>query len=173
MRVGTLVAEAMCREVGPIMTGLILAASVGSSMAAQLGTMAVSEEIEALEVMSINPVRFLVMPRLVAMMFTCPALTVYSNVIGIIGGGMVADTQLNVSWGIYYDNVLFMLESKEIWMGILKAWVFGCLIVSISCYQGLIATRGAVGVGMATRGSVVISFLMILVSGYFLTRLFY
>jgi phospholipid/cholesterol/gamma-HCH transport system permease protein len=173
MRVGTLVAQAICREMGPIMTALILSASVGSAIAAQLGTMAVSEEIAALEVMSINPVRFLVMPRLLAMMLMCPVLTIYTDVIGIFGGGLVAVTQLDVSWPSYYENVLFMLTAKEIWIGVFKAWVFSLIIVSVSCYQGMSARDGAVGVGLATRRSVVISFLAILIIGYFVTRLFY
>lgn len=173
MRVGTLVAQSMCREMGPFMTALILAASVGSAMAAELGTMAVSEEIAALEVMSVNPVRYLVMPRLLAMMTMCPILTVYTNVIGVLGGGLVASTQLNVPWSVYYDHSLMYLTTKEIWVGMLKALVFAIIIVGISCYQGLAARRGAVGVGMATRRSVVISFLMIIIVGYFITRLFY
>lgn len=173
MRVGTLVAQAICREMGPFMTALILSASVGSAIAAQLGTMAVSEEIAALEVMSINPIRFLVMPRLLAMMLMCPVLTVYTDLIGILGGGLVAVTQLDVSWSSYYENVLFMLTAKEIWIGILKAWVFSIIIVAVSCYQGMSARDGAVGVGIATRRSVVISFLAILIIGYFITRLFY
>jgi phospholipid/cholesterol/gamma-HCH transport system permease protein len=173
MKVGTLVAEAICREMGPFMTALILSASVGSAISAQLGTMAVSEEIAALEVMSINPVRFLVMPRLFAMMIMCPVLTVYTDLIGIVGGGLVASTQLDVSWSAYYENVLFMLTTKEIWVGILKAWVFSIIIVAVSCYQGLSARDGAVGVGKATRSSVVTTFLAILIIGYFITRLFY
>ena len=173
MRVGTLVAQAMCREMGPFMTALILAASVGSAMAAQLGTMTVSEEIAALESMSINPVRFLVMPRLAAMMIMCPVLTVFTDLIGIVGGGFIASTQLDVAWNVYYDNVLFMLKAYEIWIGVLKAFVFSLIIVGISCYQGLAATRGAVGVGIAARRSVVMSFLSILIIGYVITRLFY
>ena len=173
MRVGTLVAQAMCREMGPFMTALILAASVGSAMAAQLGTMTVSEEIAALESMSINPVRFLVMPRLAAMMIMCPTLTVFTDLIGIVGGGFIASTQLDVAWNVYYDNVLFMLKAYEIWIGVLKAFVFSLIIVGISCYQGLAATRGAVGVGIAARRSVVMSFLSILIIGYVITRLFY
>lgn len=173
MRVGYLVSQTMFREMGPFMTALILAASVGSAMAAQLGTMAVSQEIAALDVMSINPVRFLVMPRLVAMMVMCPVLTAYTDFIGIFGGGFVANSQLDVGWALYYDNVEFMLEEKEIWVGMCKSWVFSILIVAISCYQGMAATEGAVGVGSATRRSVVISFLMILITGYIITRLFY
>lgn len=171
--VGYLVSQTMFREMGPFMTALILAASVGSAMAAQLGTMAVSQEIAALEVMSINPVRFLVMPRLVAMMLMCPVLTAYTDFIGIFGGGLVANTQLDVAWATYYDNVKLMLTEKELWVGVLKSWVFSVIIVAISCYEGMSATEGAVGVGKATRSSVVSCFLMVLIVGYIITRLFY
>ncbi len=173
VNVGILVSQTMCREMGPFMTALILAASVGSAMAAELGTMTVSEEIDALQVMSINPVRFLVMPRLFAMMIMCPALTVYTNCIGVVGGGMVAGTQLDVTWSAYYQNAISYLELKEIYVGLLKAFVFGIVVSTVSCYQGLATTNGAIGVGHATRRSVVISFLMILIIGYFMTRIFY
>jgi phospholipid/cholesterol/gamma-HCH transport system permease protein len=175
MRVGTLVCQSMCREMGPFMTALILAASVGSAMAAQLGTMAVSEEITALEIMSVNPVRFLVMPRLLAMMIMCPALTVYTTIIGIIGGGLVAKTQLDVPWPLYFEHVfnLDFFGVKEIWVGVLKAFVFSIIVVTISCYQGMATTGGAIGVGIATRKSVVFSFLAILIVGYCITRIFY
>ncbi len=173
MRVGTLVAESMVREMGPLMTALILAASVGSSIAAALGTMKVSEEITALEAMSINPVRFLVMPRLVAMMVMCPALTVYTTIIGIAGGGVVANSQLHVSWNLYYDFAIMYINEREIWTMVLKAWVFSVLIVAVSCYQGMATVGGAVGVGVATRRAVVISFLAIIVVGYFITRLMF
>jgi phospholipid/cholesterol/gamma-HCH transport system permease protein len=172
-KVGFLVAQTMFREMGPFMTALILAASVGSAMAAQVGTMAVSQEIAALDVMSINPVRFLVMPRLFAMMLMCPVLTIYTDFIGIGGGGFIAYSQLDVPWSDYVENVDWMLTDKEVWVGVFKAWFFSILIVTISCYQGMAATHGAVGVGHATRRSVVISFLMILITGYVITRLFY
>ena len=173
MRVGYLVAQTMFREMGPFMTALILAASVGSAMAAEIGTMSVSEEIAALDVMSINPVRFLVMPRLLALMVMCPALTVYTDFIGIFGGGFIANTQLDVGWSVYYDNVTFMLTEKEIWVGMFKAWIFSILIAGVSCYQGMAARDGAVGVGRATRRAVVFSFLVILIVGYMITRMFY
>ena len=173
MKVGYLVAQTLFREMGPFMTALILAASVGSAMAAEIGTMAVSQEIAALDVMSINPVRFLVMPRLVALMVMCPVLTAYTDIIGIIGGGFVANTQLDVGWALYFENVRFMLNEKEIWVGMLKALVFAIAVVGISCYQGMAAKEGAVGVGRATRLAVVISFLVILIMGYMITRIFY
>jgi len=173
VQVGTLVAQTMCREMGPFMTALILAASVGSMMAAELGTMAVSEEIAALQVMSINPVRFLVMPRLVALLIMCPVLTVYTDVVGILGGMLVAYTQLDVSPEAYWENAKRFLRNKEIYVGLFKAFVFGGIISSVACYQGLAATNGAIGVGRATRQSVVYSFLLILIVGYFITRFFY
>lgn len=171
--VGVIVSQTMCREMGPFMTALILAASVGSAMAAELGTMTVSEEIDALEVMSINPVRYLVMPRLLALMIMTPLLTIYTDVIGIVGGGLVANTQLGVPWHAYYLNVMDFLKQKEVFIGLLKAWVFGITVATVSCYQGLATTNGAIGVGKATRKAVVVSFLTVLILGYFITRLFY
>ena len=173
VQVGTLVTQTMCREMGPFMTALILAASVGSAMAAELGTMSVSEEIEALHVMSINPARFLVMPRLFAFMVMCPILTIYTDLIGSAGGMLVAATQLGVSPRAYYDNALAYLDNKEIYVGLLKAWAFSLVVVTVACYQGLSASNGAVGVGKATRATVVNSFLLILIIGYVITRLFY
>ena len=171
--IGTLVMVVMIREMGPFMTGLIIAASVGSSIAAQLGTMAVSEEISALEVMSINPNRFLVMPRLVALTVMMPVLTVYTNLVGIIGGGVVGVTQIGVAFHAYLDNAIQFAANKDLYVGLFKAMVFGVIVATVSCYQGMTTTEGAVGVGRATRASVVISFLLILIVGYMITRLFY
>ncbi len=172
-QVGNLVSQTLCREMGPFMTSLILAASVGSAITAQIGTMAVSEELAALEVMSINPVRFLVMPRLIAMMLMCPILTIYTDIIGTIGGGLVAVNQIDVPWGIYVDSALKYLKTKDILVGILKSFIFAILIVTISCYKGMATSGGAAGVGKSTRSSVISSFLMILLIGYFITRIFY
>lgn len=181
--VGQLVAVSVVREFGPFMTGLILAANVGSSMAAALGTMKVSEEIDALEVMAIPPARFLVFPRLVAMAVMTPVLTIFSDVVAIIGGGVIAMTQLGVSWPKYYQNVLEGLvatgagwpfyEGKHIFTGLLKAFLFGVTIAIVSCSEGLRTEGGAVGVGRATRRSVIQCYLLILILGYFLTALFY
>ncbi len=173
MRVGTLVSESMFREMGPFMAALILAACVGSAMAAELGTMAVSEELSALEIMSVNPVYYLVMPRILAMMIMCPALTIYTNIIGIIGGGAVAHSQLGVEWSVYYDYATMYLDMKEIMVGLLKSVVFAVIVSGVGCYQGVATKGGAVGVGIATRRAVVISFLLIISVGYFITRSFY
>lgn len=171
--IGSAVAVSMIREMGPFMTGLIIAASVGSAIAAQIGTMVVSEEIAALEVMSINPNRFLVMPRLMALAIMMPILTVYTNILGILGGAVVGLTQLGVSVRSYMDNATEFATNKDLYVGLFKAFIFGIIITAVACHQGFMTTEGAVGVGKATRRSVIISFLVILVVGYMITRMFY
>jgi phospholipid/cholesterol/gamma-HCH transport system permease protein len=171
--IGSAVAVSTVREMGPFMTGLIIAASVGSAIAAQLGTMTVSEEISALEVMSINPNRFLVMPRLVALVVMMPILTVYTNILSILGGAVVGNTQLGVSMQAYMNNATQFASNKDLYVGLLKAAIFGVVIATVSCHQGFMTRDGAVGVGAATRRSVIISFLLILILGYVITRLFY
>lgn len=171
--IGTAVTVVMLREMGPFMTALIIAASVGSAIAAQIGTMTVSEEISALEIMSINPVRFLVMPRLVALMIMLPLLTVFTNIVGIFGGAVVGTTQLEVTMTAYFDNAQLFAQNKDLYVGLFKALVFGIVIATVSCHQGLTASNGAVGVGQATRRTVIISFLTILILGYIITRMFY
>lgn len=171
--IGSAVAVSMIREMGPFMTGLIISASVGSAIAAQIGTMVVSEEISALEVMSINPNRFLVMPRLVALVMMMPILTVYTNLLGILGGAIVGTTQLGVSVQAYMGNATEFATNKDLYVGLFKAIIFGLVITTVSCHQGFVTEEGAVGVGRATRRSVIISFLVILILGYMITRLFY
>jgi phospholipid/cholesterol/gamma-HCH transport system permease protein len=180
-QLGTLVAIAMCREMGPFITGLILTATVASSLATELGTMQVSEEIDALEVMSVSPVSYLVMPRIVTMAIVTPLLTVLTNFLGIIGGAIIANTQLSVSYQLYFDKALEALTTvdqvfglpKDIYTGLFKAIVFGIQIAVIGCGAGLRAEGGALGVGRATRSAVVSAFLLIIVSSYFLSWLFY
>lgn len=173
VNIGTAVTVVMLREMGPFMTGLIIAASVGSAIAAQLGTMVVSEEVAALEIMSINPVRFLVMPRLVALAVMMPVLTIYTNIIGIVGGAIVGYTQLGVSMTAYFDNATRYAENKDLYVGLFKALLFGLIITTVACQQGFSTSEGAVGVGRSTRKTVIISFLTILVVGYMVTRVFY
>lgn len=173
VNIGAAVMVSMLREMGPFMTALILSASVGSAIAAQLGTMVVSEEIAALEIMSISPVRFLVMPRLAALMVMTPLLTFYACMLGVIGGGIVGYTQLDVSFKAYLDNATRWAVNKDLYVGLFKAFIFGIIITIVACYQGFSTTDGAVGVGRATRQSVITSFLSILIVGYIITRFFY
>lgn len=177
--IGAIVAQAMCREMGPFITGTILAATVGSKMAAELGTMNVSEEITALEVMSIDPVRFLVMPRTLALSVMCPVLTLFSDVIGILGGGIVAQMHLGSSFHFYMNRVIESLTDlhgglpKDLYVGLFKAWVFGVTISTVGCAAGLRAQGGALGVGGAVQQAVKNSVLLIIVLGYVITWFFY
>jgi len=171
--IGMLVAASMCREMGPVMTGYILAGLIGSTIAAELGTMKVSEEIDALETMSINPVNFLVLPRIVAMALVCPLLTIYTDLIGIIGGAFIGNVILNVNMSVYFRNAVDALTVKDVYSGLCKAVVFGVTIAVVGCAQGLRAEGGASGVGKATMRAVVVSFIAILIFDYLLTWLFY
>lgn len=180
-QLGSLVGIAMCREMGPFITGLILTATVASSLATELGTMQVSEEIDALEVMSVSPVSYLVMPRIVTMAIVTPLLTILTNIVGIIGGGIIANTQFGVSFQLYFDKALDSLTTldhvfglpKDIYTGLFKAVIFGIQIAVIGCGAGLRAEGGALGVGRATRSAVVSAFLLIIASSYFISSLFY
>ena len=135
--------------------------------------MSVNEEIAALEIMDIDPVRFLVMPRMAAMALAVPMMSFYTCALGVLGGAVVSYTQLSVPWETYFRNAMDFAGVKALWVGLFKAFLFGFIIVTVSCYEGFRTTHGAVGVGRATRRSVVTNFLLILVVGYFVTRLFY
>ncbi len=171
--IGQLIIASMTREMGPFMSAIILTASVGAAMAAEIGTMKVSDEIDALILMSINPVKFLVMPRVVGLGLTLPLVAIYITTLACLGGAVIANTVLNVSFNVYTKYLLRGIHFKAMYVGLLKAFVFGVLISIISCAYGMRATSGELGVGNATRASVVASFLMVLIIGYFITALFY
>lgn len=171
--IGRIVAVSMIREMGPFMTALILAASIGSGIAAEIGAMKVSEEIDALEVMSIPPVKFLVLPRLIALCLICPTMTVFAGILGSIGGMIIAHFQLDVSPTSFRLDAVDALTHKDLFTGLLKSFVFGVTIATVGCTQGLVTTGGATGVGRATRHSVVVSFLLIIVLGYYITWFFF
>jgi phospholipid/cholesterol/gamma-HCH transport system permease protein len=166
---GYIVSVGMCREMGPVFTCLTLAGLVGSTYAAEIGTMKVSEEVDALEVMSIDPVYYLVMPRLIALGFAAVLLTIYADLIGTAGGSVVAQAKFNVDISIFFKNARDALKVKDIYGGLLKSFAFGIIIAGVSCGQGLRAGGGPAGVGMATLRAVVISFIYILVFNYLLT----
>jgi phospholipid/cholesterol/gamma-HCH transport system permease protein len=167
--VGTVVALSMTRELGPVLTGLIVAGRAGAAMAAELGTMKVTEQIDALASLAVDPVQYLITPRLLAGMLMLPLLTVFSDFIGIIGGYLISVQMLEANPGIYIRRTIQYLEPNDIWGGLLKAMVFGTLIATISCYKGFNTQGGAEGVGRATTGAVVIAEMLILISDYFLT----
>lgn len=170
---GALVGGTISREMGPVLTAVVVAGLVGGGFASILGTMSVNEEIDALRVMSIPPERYLVMPRLVAMAIAMPLLVVYADLLGILGGAIVAKYQIGVTFHTYFDMMKYAGEVKDILFGVFKGLVFGVLLTIISCDQGLAARGGAEGVGRATMRAVVYSFLMILVANYLLFSLIY
>lgn len=180
-QVGFLVAASMAREMGPFVTAIILAATFGSALAAELGTMSVSDELTALEVLSIDHVSFLVLPRVIALMIMCPLLTIFCDGVGILGGGFISVAQLNVSWDMYMDTAFSALETKgnlipipkDVYAGLLKSFVFGGLIAVVSCASGLRARGGALGVGKATSRAVRDSIIVTIVANYFLTWMLY
>jgi len=163
----------LIREMGPFVTGICLSACVGSAMAAEIGTMTVNDEVAALEIMSVSPVRYLAAPRLGALVVMSPILAFYACVLGVVGGGLVGQTQLNVDFGQYMASAIGFAVEKDLFVGLLKATVFGLVIGTVSCHEGFSTRGGAVGVGRATQRSVIASFLLILMLGYMVTRAFY
>lgn len=166
---GYIVAVGMCREMGPVFTALALAGLVGSTYAAEIGTMKVSEEIDALEVMSIDPVYYLVMPRILALGLAGVLLTVYADAIGIAGGALVAKARFNVDIERFFQNGIDALKVKDVYGGLFKALVFNLTTAAVACSQGLRAGNGPEGVGRATLRAVVVSFILVLAFDYILS----
>jgi len=171
--VSSLVAVSLCRELSPVLTALVVAGRVGSAIAAELGTMKVSEQIEALDTMAINPTRFLAVPRFLALFFMLPCLTILGNLSGIFGGFLVGTLSLNINPDLYMQTTYKYLELKDIYTGLVKSFVFAIIIALIGCYEGLNTKGGAEGVGKATTRSVVISFILIILADCIITAIFY
>lgn len=171
--VASLVAISLCRELSPVLTALVVAGRAGSAIAAELGTMKVSEQIEALDTMAINPTRFLAVPRFLALLVMLPALTVIGNLAGILGGFIVGTGSLNINPDLYMQTSFKYLEIKDIYTGLIKAVVFAVIIALIGCYEGLNTKGGAEGVGRSTTRSVVISFTLIILADCLITAFFY
>lgn len=167
--VGALVSVSMCRELGPVLTGLMLAGRVGASIAAEIGTMKVTEQIDALRALAVYPVDYLVVPRTLAMFLAVPLLAVESMGFGIAAGYFVGVDVLGIQGPYYLQNMITFSKARDVGLGTFKGLVFGQLIVMIACYEGLNARSGAVGVGRATTEAVVIASLAILIANFFLT----
>ncbi len=171
--VGSTVALGMTRELGPVLTSLMVTARAGSAMAAELGTMRVTEQIDALYVMAANPIKHLIVPRVIASVLMLPLLTVVSNFVGIAGSYFVGVNLLNINEGDFINNIYKMLELNDIYSGLVKAAFFGLVLSVVGCYKGFNTTGGAEGVGRATTQAVVVSSITILVSDYFLTAIMF
>ena len=171
--IGSVVAKSLVRELGPVLTALIVGGRIGSGMTAEIGTMKVTEQIDALRSMATDPVKKLVVPKLVATLVMLPALTVIGDGLGILGGLVVATLTLNLTPGLYLNDVFESLNLGDVGSGIAKSFFFAYFIAVVGCYNGLNTTGGADGVGRATTNTVVLAAILVLVSDFFLTKLFY
>lgn len=170
---GATVALSMTRELGPVLTALMITARAGSAIAAELGTMRVTEQIDALAVMGVNPVKYLIVPRIISGILVVPILTIIGDFIGIIGGYIVGVSLLKINPGIFIAKMIEMVELSDIFNGLFKSVCFGLILTLIGCYKGYHATGGAEGVGRAITEAVVISSISILVGDYILTSLLF
>lgn len=173
MYIASLVSLSITRELGPVLTALIVAGRCGAAMTAELGTMKVTEQVEALETLSANPIQYLVVPRFVALALMLPLLTIYADFFGIVGGYMVGVWKLNITHSMYVKMTFDPLAIKDVVTGLIKSFSFAGIICFISCFEGLETEGGAEGVGKATTASVVKSFILIIVADCFFTALFY
>jgi len=171
--IASLVALSLVRELGPVITALIIAGRVGAAITAELGSMQVTEQIDALETLATNPIKYLVVPRFLALSITLPLLTIYADIIGIFGSYLICVYKLGISSKMYMNITFDALLYKDLFTGLFKTIFFGMIIALVSCYEGFNVEGGAVGVGRATTRSVVITFVMILAADCFFTALFY
>ncbi len=171
--VGVIVTLSMTRELGPVLTSLMVAGRAGSAMAAEIGTMRVTEQIDALTVMAVNPVKYLVAPRVVASVLMLPVLTIISDFVGVVGGYIVGVKVLGINEGAFLNRIDKGVDLTDVYNGLVKAAVFGLILSVISCYKGFNTRGGAEGVGRATTEAVVLSSVTILISDYVLTSLMF
>jgi phospholipid/cholesterol/gamma-HCH transport system permease protein len=170
--VGGLVGLSMSRELAPVMMAVLISGRIGSAMAAEIGSMRVYQEIDALETMNINPINYLVLPRLIAISLVLPVLVVFSVLFGWFGGALVSlsNPQINVPFQTYFDHLGQIVGFKDVFNGLIKSFVFALCIGVISCHQGLATIGGPRGIGRSVTKAVVNSIVMILILDYFLTR---
>lgn len=166
---GLMVAKAMMVELGPVLTAFMVTGRVGAAMCAEIGTMRVTEQIDALRSMAVNPLRYLIAPRFIAGFFMMPLLTVFSCIMGILGGYIIAVYFYRMPPNVFLDPLPEHITTFDFFSGMVKAFVFGVMIVTISCYRGMKTRGGAAGVGKATTNSVVICYSFILIGNFLLT----
>jgi phospholipid/cholesterol/gamma-HCH transport system permease protein len=169
--VGPTVALSMARELGPVLTGLMVTGRAGSAMATELGTMRVTEQIDALHTMAVNPIKYLVVPRLLAGIFMLPFLTIVTDFVGVLGGYFVGVNLLDINPGVYMGRTMDFVTVDDIFYGLYKSVVFGLIISLTACYNGFYATGGAEGVGRAATNAVVLGCVLILCFNYIFTSI--
>jgi phospholipid/cholesterol/gamma-HCH transport system permease protein len=171
--IGGAVAFTTARELGPMLSAVVVAGRAGAAIAAELGSMVVTEQIEALESLGLSPVRMLVVPRLVAMIVMMPILTILADIIAIVGGAYVAHALAGIPYDTFIESVRNYSHFSDFWRGLIKAAIFGMLIVIIGCYQGLSTRGGAAGVGRATTGAVVLAIILIFITNFMLSLILF
>ncbi|MBI5682242.1 MAG: ABC transporter permease [Deltaproteobacteria bacterium] len=171
--VGPTVALSMARELGPVLTGLMVTGRAGSAMATELATMRVTEQIDALYTMAVNPIKYLVAPRLLAGILMLPVLTVIADFIGVAGGYFISVNLLNINPGVYIGRTVDFVKVEDIFDGLTKSFFFGLILSLVACYNGFYAKGGAEGVGRAATTSVVMSSVLILIADYILTSIMF
>ncbi len=171
--VGSVVALSMLRELAPVLTGLMVTGRSGSAMAAEIGSMRVTEQVDALVALATDPVQYLFVPRVLAGVIVLPMLVVLANALGIAGGWLVAVRLLGANPVVYVNNTFQYLDLNDLWSGLIKAAVFGLLLTLIGCQQGFDTRGGAEGVGRSTTAAVVLGSLAILISDFFLTKVLF
>ena len=171
--IANIVAISLVRELAPVLTALIVAGRVGAAITAEIGTMKVTEQIDALKSLATNPVKYLVVPRFLALTIMLPLLTVYADLIGILGGYIIGVYKLSISSSMYMTMTFQYLEFKDLFTGLAKTVVFGMIIAIVACWEGLNVKGGAEGVGKSTTMSVVKTFILIIASDCLITALFY
>jgi phospholipid/cholesterol/gamma-HCH transport system permease protein len=169
--VGRLISASMIKELGPVLTALMLTGRVGSGIAAELGSMVVTDQIYALRALGTDPIRKLVVPRLLAGFLMAPVLTIISDFVGIVGGWIVAVFQLQIASGVYWSSVTEGLYSQDVWMGLIKPFVLGFVIVTTACHFGLRTKGGTQGVGQATTVAVVTGSVAVIAVDFFVTKI--
>jgi phospholipid/cholesterol/gamma-HCH transport system permease protein len=171
--VATVVVLSITRELGPVIAGLMVAGRIGASIAAEIGTMRVTEQIDALYTLSTNPMKYLVAPRIIAGVVTLPILVVIADIIGVFGGYVVGVYKLDFNAAVYLKQTFDFLEFMDVFSGLVKAAVFGFIITLMGCYHGYRSEGGAQGVGRATTNAVVSASILILVFNYAITEIFF
>ena len=173
MYIASIVALSLVRELGPVITALIVAGRVGAAITAEIGSMQVTEQIDALETFATNPIKYLAVPRFLALSVMLPVLTLYADAVGIFGGYIICVYRMGISSSMYMKITADALLYKDLFTGLFKTIFFGMIIAFVSCYQGFNVEGGAEGVGKATRESVVASFILIIAADCFFTAIFY
>lgn len=168
--IGGLVSVSMAREAAPVLTAIVVAARVGSAIAAEIGTMNVTEQVDALRSLGVSPIHYLVVPRFVAAVLMLPVLTTFANAAGIAGGYLVSVLGAGVGSGVYLNSAFDLLQPRDLALGLVKTFVFGAIVAIVGCNQGLRTTGGAAGVGRSTTAAVVTSIVLVYVADYFLAE---